>query len=146
MSFLEKIINIFKKNNPSKISYNPLWESIVVGRIKKSEKHPNADRLKVCIVDCGSETRTIVCGGVNVRDNMLVAVAKPGVKVHLGGAPELTELKQAVIRGVASEGMLCGADEIELSDNFPPKQEKEILDLSEWKFTPGTSLSKALQK
>ena len=140
-TFLKKL---FSKSSTNSLPANPLWDALIVGKIIKAEKHPNADRLKVCTVDCGSETRTIVCGGVNVREGMLTVVGKPGVKVHLGGEAELTELKPAVIRGVASDGMLCGPDEIELNDRFPKKEAKEIIDLSSLNCTPGTTLSQAL--
>lgn len=133
----------FKKifNKLSSSPKNPMWDSLVVGKIIKVEPHPNADRLKVCAVDCGSETRSIVCGGVNVREGMLTAVGYPGVKVYLGGGTELVELKAATIRGVASDGMLCGSDEIGLLEKFPKKEPKEIIDLSSIKARPGQKLS-----
>lgn len=138
LTWLKKL---FKKTGPS----NPLWDTLVVGKIIKAEKHPNADRLKVCAVDCGSETRTIVCGGVNVREGMLTAVAVPGIKVYAGGGTELFEIKSTTIRGVASDGMLCGPDEIQLNDRFPKKEEREIIDLSEVKnAAPGMVLSNIL--
>lgn len=133
----EKFLN---KKNVS----DPVWENIIIGKIIKCEKHPNADRLKVCEVDCGNENRIIVCGGVNVKENILVPVAKPGVKVYMGGG-ELVELKPVIIRGVESAGMICGADEIGLVEKFPPSQEKEILDLSKYNFMPGLTLAGALK-
>lgn len=127
-----------------KVSIDPVWQDIIIGKIVKCEKHPNADRLKVCEVDCGNETRNIVCGGVNVKENILVPIAKPGVKVYSGEGGETVELKPAVIRGVESAGMICGADEIGLAKRFPPTQAKEILDLSKFNFKPGMSLTAAL--
>jgi len=126
-------------------SYDPVLDNVIIGKVIKVEKHPNADRLKVCAVDCGNETRTIVCGGSNVEDNILVVVAKPGVKVYLGGGKELVELKQMAIRGVESAGMICGADELGLADRFPMKDEKEILNLSQYNLTVGMKLSDALK-
>ncbi len=138
ISFLQKI---FKKRPPA----NPLWTNLVIGRIVTTEKHPNADRLKVCTVDCGSEMRTIVCGGVNVREGMLTAVAVPGVKVYISGGNDLLEIKPTTIRGVASDGMLCGPDEIQLNDRFPKKADKEIIDLSALpQAAPGMTLTQAL--
>jgi len=135
----------FKTLFSKKAPVNPVWGQIVIGKIVKAEKHPNADRLKVCTVDCGKgEIRNIVCGGSNVKDGMLVAVAKPGVKVHFGGGEEETELQETTIRGVVSQGMLCGADEIGLADRFPIKQEKEIIDLSELSGEIGNPLSSIL--
>lgn len=143
MNFLS---NWFKKIFQKQSSENVVCDNVIVSRVIKAEKHPNADRLKVCAVDCGNETRTIVCGGSNVEDNILVAVAKPGVKVYLGGGKELVELKQMTIRGVESAGMICGADELGLVDRFPMKDEKEILNLSQYNLTVGMKLSDALKK
>src|SRR3989338_8734380 len=105
-------------------------EKIVVGKDLSCEKHPNADKLKVCKVDLGNETVTIVCGGTNVREGMLTAVAKVGARVKWHGEGELVELKPTAIRGVESHGVICGADEIGLIEMFPKKEEKEIVDLT----------------
>lgn len=118
--------------------------NIVVGKILKVEKHPEADKLNLCTVDLGNEKLVLVCGGSNVADGLLVAVAKVGARVRWHGAGELITLEQAVIRGVESRGMICGADEIGLNGMFPKKSEKEILDLSSLKSKPGTSLAEAL--
>jgi phenylalanyl-tRNA synthetase beta chain len=118
--------------------------NIVVGRILKVEKHPEADKLNLCTVDLGNEKLVLVCGGSNVAEGLLVAVAKVGARVRWHGAGELITLEPAVIRGVESRGMICGADEIGLSGMFPKKSEKEILDLSNLKSKPGTSLAEAL--
>ena len=104
-------------------------DGVVVGKVLSAEKHPNADKLKVCKVDVG-EIVTIVCGGSNVAEGMLTAVAKVGAKVKWHGEGELVELKPVAIRGVESFGMICGADEIGLISMFPKKEEKEIVDLS----------------
>jgi len=133
-------------------------ENIVVGKILSCEKHPNADKLKVCKVDAGDGKLQIVCGGSNVAVGMLVALAKVGLpagrqgaKVKWHGAGELVELKPAVIRGVESAGMICASTEIGLSEMFPLKEEKEILDLTDvvrvenfQPLRPGTPLVKAL--
>ncbi len=106
-------------------------ENIVVGKVVACEKHSNADKLKVCTVDVGSEKLQIVCGGSNVHDGMLCAVAKLGAKVRWHGEGEPVEMKEAEIRGVKSFGMICASTEIGLGDMFPVKEEKEILDLSD---------------
>jgi len=106
-------------------------ENIVVGMIKKVEKHPNADKLKVCQVDIGEGIVKVVCGGSNVSERMLVALAKIGAKVRWRGEGNLVELKETEIRGVKSEGMICASTEIGLSEMFPLKGEKEILDISD---------------
>jgi phenylalanyl-tRNA synthetase beta chain len=119
-------------------------ENIVVGKIISCEKHPNADKLKVCQVDVGGEQLPIVCGGSNVDKGMLVALAKVGAKVKWHGEGELVELKPVAIRGVESTGMICASTEIGLGEMFPLKEEKEILDLSYLKAKPGSMLAKAL--
>jgi len=106
-------------------------DGIVVGKVISAEKHPNADKLKVCQVDLGSERVQIVCGGSNVSEGILVAVAKLGAKVKWHGEGEPIEMKEAEIRGVKSYGMICASTEIGLGEMFPLKGEKEILDLTE---------------
>jgi len=119
-------------------------ENIIVGKIMSAEKHPNADKLKVCKVDAGNEQVQVVCGGSNVQEGMLVALAKVGAKVRWHGEGELVELKPTAIRGVDSSGMICASTEIGLGNTFPLKEEKEILDLSFLKIKPGMPLSEAL--
>jgi phenylalanyl-tRNA synthetase beta chain len=121
------------------------FDEIVVGKILAIEKHPQADKLQVCLVDVGTEKLSIVCGGSNLVKNMLVAVAKVGAFVAWHGEGDLVKLKPVEIRGVASAGMICGADEIGLATFFPKKQEKEILDISFLKVKPGTPVAKALE-
>ena len=118
--------------------------NIVVGKVLKADKHPNADKLKLCLVDVGKESLQIVCGGSNVVDGMLVAVAKVGAKVHWHGEKDLVEIVPTKIRDVDSYGMMCGGSEIGLEQMFPSKGEKEILDFTELKFKPGMELKKAL--
>lgn len=119
-------------------------DQVVVGLIKSVEKHPDADRLRVCQVDAGGETVQIVCGGSNVAEGMKVALGKLGARVLWHGEGEPVVLEKTTIRGVDSFGMICGADEIGLADVFPKTGEKEILDLSHLKDKPGTPLRQAL--
>ncbi|MFA6105729.1 MAG: phenylalanine--tRNA ligase subunit beta [Patescibacteria group bacterium] len=120
-------------------------ENVVVGKVLKAEKHPDADKLKVCEVDLGDEKATLVCGGSNVKEGMLCAVAKIGAKVKWHGEGEPVTLEKASIRGVESSGMICGADEIGLLDMFPKKEEKEIVDLTALKLKVGKPLAEALK-
>ena len=63
------------------------FDKMVVGVIEKVEPHPNADRLRVCKVDIGDgQIKEIVCGGINLRDGMRVAVACPGAMVSVSPA------------------------------------------------------------
>ena len=87
-----------------------LPDTVVVGRILERSPHPNADKLSVCAVDAGRDAPLqIVCGAPNCDAGRKVPVALPGTKL----APDFT-IKKAKLRGVASEGMLCAADELGL--------------------------------
>ncbi len=96
-------------------------EKVVVGRVLSCEKHPDADKLNVCQVDIGSETTQIVCGAKNVAAGQTVPVATIGADLGNGFV-----IKKAKLRGVESNGMICGADEIGL-----PKMNDGILVLDE---------------
>lgn len=85
---------------------------VVVGRILKAEKHPQADRLQICEVDAGTgQPLQIVCGAPNARVGMHAPCALPGAK--LPGGMDITQTK---VRGVDSSGMLCSAKELGLSE------------------------------
>ncbi len=102
--------------------------NVVVGQIKKIQKHPQADKLSVCQVDVGeNRILNIICGAVNIYEGMYVAVALPGAKVRWHGEGDFTELKPAKIRGVDSEGMICAAEELGLQDLLP--QADGVIDL-----------------
>jgi len=118
-------------------------ENIVIGLVKKIEKHPDADKLQVVNVDLGDGEFQIVCGGTNLKEGMKVAVAKVGAKVCWHGEGELVEMKPAKIRGVKSFGMICASSEIGLGDIFE-QGETEILDLSFLDVKIGTPVAKAL--
>lgn len=81
-------------------------------RIIEAKKHPNADKLRVCRVDTGAGELQVVCGAPNARDGLVTVLALPGMTVPNSGAV----LKKGEIRGEASEGMLCSARELNLSD------------------------------
>jgi phenylalanyl-tRNA synthetase beta chain len=88
----------------------PAPDNFIVGKVRSAEQHPDADRLRVCAVDDGSgEQRTIVCGAPNVAAGQTVAVALPGARMPGG-----EKLRKAKLRGIASEGMILAADELEL--------------------------------
>ena len=85
-----------------------------IAKIIKVEKHPNADKLKVCDVDIGGkETFKVVCGAPNARDGLITIYAPPGAII-----PKTKfQLKIAKIRGVESCGMLCSESELNLSND-----------------------------
>ena len=84
-----------------------------VAKILKTEKHPDADRLKVCDVDVGDkEIKKVVCGAPNAREGLLTIYAPPGAVIPKSGL----KLVVAKIRGVTSYGMLCSESELKLSD------------------------------
>ncbi|WP_207480148.1 phenylalanine--tRNA ligase subunit beta [Arenibaculum pallidiluteum] len=84
----------------------------VVGHVVSAEKHPNADKLRVCMVDIGTSTVQVVCGAPNARAGMKGVFAPPGSVIPATG----TVLEKGVIRGVESAGMLCSERELGLSD------------------------------
>ena len=89
------------------------YDGFVVASVIEAKPHPNADRLKVCIVDAGGGPVQVVCGAPNARTGMKgvfspVGTYIPGKKITLA---------KGVIRGVESNGMLCSAAELELSDD-----------------------------
>ncbi len=87
------------------------FDNIVVAEVKTTAPHPNADKLRVCEVDAGTGTLLqIVCGAPNVAPGMRVPCAMVGAKL-----PGL-EISRAKLRGVESNGMLCSARELGLSD------------------------------
>lgn len=93
---------------------------IVTGYVKSKEKHPDADKLNVCIVDAGTgEDLQIVCGAKNVDAGQKVPVALVGAQL-----PGLT-IKKAKLRGVLSQGMICSAKELGLNDKRLPKELQE---------------------
>ena len=82
----------------------------VAARVVSAEPHPNADRLRVCVVDTGAEQVQVVCGAPNARAGMIGVFGRAGVTIPKTGAV----LGESAIRGVASRGMLMSADELAL--------------------------------
>ena len=96
----------------------PLFTKIVVGEIKEVVQHPNADRLRVCQVDVGQGgLLNIVCGAPNARVGIKVPCALVGAELPPGedGKPFL--IKSGLLRGVESQGMLCSARELKISED-----------------------------
>jgi phenylalanyl-tRNA synthetase beta chain len=89
-------------------------KDFIVAEIVAAEKHPQADRLRVCVVNAGDKTPLqIVCGAPNARAGIKVVLARPGTVIPATG----DVLKPGVIRGVESQGMMCSARELLLGED-----------------------------
>jgi phenylalanyl-tRNA synthetase beta chain len=96
----------------------PPFTNIVVGLVVETAKHPNADRLNVCQVDVGTGAMlNIVCGAPNVRPGLKVPCAMVGAILPPGADGKPFEIKLGQLRGVESQGMLCSARELKLSED-----------------------------
>ncbi len=96
-------------------SITPLAEGlsgVVVAEIVSAEQHPDADKLRVCNVNTGTETVQIVCGAPNAAAGLKAPLAQPG-----GRLPGGIKIKKAKLRGVESQGMLCSGAELGVSDD-----------------------------
>ena len=88
-------------------------DNFIIAKILSTEKHPNADRLKICDVDIGKEnTVKVVCGAPNARKNLLTIYAGPGSVIP----KNKVKLSVSKIRGVTSYGMLCSESELNISE------------------------------
>ncbi len=95
----------------------PPFSNVVVAEIREIVKHPDADRLNVCQVDVGTGSLlNIVCGAPNVRVGMKVPCAMAGALLPPGADGKPFEIKVGKLRGVESQGMLCSARELKLSE------------------------------
>jgi phenylalanyl-tRNA synthetase beta chain len=87
-------------------------EEVVVGEIKRVQKHPQADHLSVCDVEIGSEFLQIVCGAPNIKEKAKVPVALIGAKLPTG-----MEITKTTLRGVDSSGMICSEKELGIGED-----------------------------
>ena len=123
----------------------PQFKNIITAKILKIDQHPNADKLHLVTVDTGSETKTVVCGAQNIEEGQVIPYASIGSEVFSRKTGEMFTLTPAEIRGVVSQGMLCSADELGLSDsNY--QSEDGILILSRFIKNPkvGQTLEEVL--
>eukprot|EP01136_Pigoraptor_vietnamica_P045971 Opistho-1_new@24624 len=96
----------------------PPFSRVVVGEIVSAEQHPNADRLRVCQVDVGQGgLLNIVCGAPNARVGIKVPCALVGAELPPGEDGKPFQIKLGKLRGVESQGMLCSARELKLSED-----------------------------
>ncbi len=107
------------------------YKDFIVGQVLEENKHPNADKLKLCKVDIGKEKVDVVCGAPNVEKGMKVVYAPVGSTIPVNQM----KIKAAKIRGVESYGMMCSEYELGISN-----EHDGIIRLEE-KETIGTSFS-----
>jgi phenylalanyl-tRNA synthetase beta chain len=106
-------------------------KDFVIAHVIEANQHPNADRLRVCMVDCGEGAPIqVVCGAPNARAGLKTVFAKPGTWIP---AKDMT-LGKGVIRGIESNGMLCSAAELELSSDHD----------ASWSFPKTRRLARAM--
>lgn len=94
------------------------YQGIIIAKVKSCEKHPNADKLSVCMIDTGKgQPIQVVCGAPNVKAGMLAAWIPPGETVPSTYDKEPFVLEAREIRGFVSNGMLASAKELDLGDD-----------------------------
>ncbi len=119
------------------------FTNIITAKIEKIDQHPNADKLHLVTVNTGSATKTVVCGAQNIEEGQIIPYASVGSKVLNRKTGEQFELTPAIIRGVESQGMLCSADELGVSDkNY--QEEDGILILN--RFLPNVQIGRKLEE
>jgi phenylalanyl-tRNA synthetase beta chain len=125
----------------------PPFSKVVVGEIREAVPHPNADRLRVCQVDVGQGALlSVVCGAPNARPGIRVPTALVGAELPPGEDGKPFAIKLGQLRGVESQGMLCSARELQLSEDHAGLLElepsapigadvREVLQLDDHVFT-----------
>lgn len=90
-----------------------IYAGFVVGLVKSKQKHPNADKLSVCIVHDGVYDHQVICGAPNVQENQKIVFAPIGTIIPRGQI----KIEKVKIRGIESYGMICSEAELEISEN-----------------------------
>jgi len=133
----------------------PPFSNVVVAQVVEVTRHPNADRLNVCQVDAGTGTLlNIVCGAPNVRPGMKAICAMAGAVLPPGPDGKPFEIKVGKLRGVESQGMMCSAKELKISEESSGLMElpadapvgqniRDYLALNDLKFTIKLTPNKA---
>jgi phenylalanyl-tRNA synthetase beta chain len=133
----------------------PPFSNVVVAQVMEVTRHPNADRLNVCQVDAGTGTLlNIVCGAPNVRAGMKAICAIAGAVLPPGPDGKPFEIKVGQLRGVESQGMMCSAKELKISEESSGLMElpedapvgqniRDYLGLNDLKFTIKLTPNKA---
>lgn len=117
-------------------SVHPLAQGsdLVIGFVKKVEKHPNSDSLYVCQVDVKDEILQIVCGAANVKENTYVIVAKPGCEMEYAKVPVI---KKVDLGGVESNGMICSLNELGIPEKFQTKEQIDGIEVLDKPYNVG---------
>ncbi len=108
-----------------RVSNGVVAKGVVTGKVIDVQKHPNADRLQIVTIDIITEILDIITGAPNIEANQIIAFAPVGSSVlfvdHKNPSPDLssatlTKIQPTMIRGIESRGMICGADELGISN------------------------------
>ena len=113
----------------------PSFNGVVVGKVEEVKKHPDADKLSLCVVNDGSERYQVICGAPNVAEGQIVPFAKVGARL-----PNGFKIKKAKIRGVESFGMICSREELGL------EEKSDGIWAIESDYPTGSDLNELLQK
>ncbi len=121
------------------------FSNIVTARIEKIDNHPNADKLHLVTINNGTTLKTVVCGAQNIEEGQVIPYASVGSNVLDRHTGEQFTLTPAKIRGVESEGMLCSADELGVSDrNYQEEDGILILNRLYPNIQPGVDVEELL--
>ncbi len=116
-------------------------EKVVVGKVLSIEKHPDADKLVVCMVDVGEgEPVQIVTGAKNLYPGAFVPVALDGARLSGG-----IKIKKGKLRGVASNGMMCSIEELGFTKNDYPEAPENGIYIFEKEYAPGSDVKTILE-
>ena len=110
-------------------------QNVVVGKIESVAKHPNADKLSVCMIDVGNNTVQVVTGATNVKAGDSVPVALDGSTLPGG-----VKINAGKIRGIDSFGMLCSINELGLTKNNLPDADEDGILILDGEAKPGTDI------
>ena len=113
----------------------PDFSGVIVGKVESVKKHPDADKLSVCIVNDGQERYQVICGAPNVAEGQTIPFAKIGAEL-----PNGFKIKKVKIRGVESFGMICSREELGLEDK------SDGIWVIKRDYRPGSDLNQLLQE
>lgn len=116
------------------VDESEIYKGFIVGFVKEKKKHPNADKLSLCIVNDGKQDLDVICGAPNVETGQKIVFAPIGTVIPKGNF----KIDKAKIRGIESNGMICSEAELLISDNH------DGIMVLDGKLKAGTSIAKAL--